>query len=88
MIVLTLEERTLAANVRRLMAERDWSIRKLAEKCKMPHPTLQSLLEERSSPRVGTLCVLARVFELSEQTLLSKPDDVAQAPSRRQKRAS
>ncbi len=86
--MLTAEERALASNVRRLMAGKQWSIRKLAEQCDLPHTTLQALLEERSSPRVGTLCKLARVFRVSEQSLIAPSDDAVVAPKRRQKQAS
>lgn len=85
--MLTAEERTLAANVRRLMAENSWSIRKLAEVCELPHTTLQNFLEERSSPRVGTLCILARAFGVKVQELLPEPE-AARTPSRRRKQAS
>lgn len=64
-------KRNLSTNLRRMLAERDWSVRDLAERTGDPVMTLHDSISGKALPRGGVLTRLADAFSVRVDDLLS-----------------
>lgn len=64
---------TLAANMRRLMADRDWKQAELAERAGIAQKTVSQILTGSSAATIETVDAIARAFGIEVWQLLMPP---------------
>lgn len=68
--MLSPEEKNIAENVKRLMAEKELSLRQLEERSGINHSTIHSFLHRGNSPRVAAVSQIAKALDVSFEDLL------------------
>ena len=63
----------IAANVARLLADRNWSQTELARRAMESHANINRVLHARQLPGSGILARIAEAFDVSTDRLLSAP---------------
>jgi transcriptional regulator with XRE-family HTH domain len=64
------EREVLARNVRRLMAEREWSQQDLANRAKIAQKTVSHILRQETAASIDTLAGIAKAFQVDIWTLM------------------
>jgi len=62
----------LAANIQKLMAARDWSVRELSRQTTDPVMTIHNTISGKSLPRAGVLTRIADAFGVTVDQLLAR----------------
>ena len=68
--MLTKEEANVAANLRKLLSDRNLSVNHVAQLADVPQPTLHRVIAGERSPRIGIVAKIARALGVSVDSLL------------------
>lgn len=67
--------RNIAANVRRLLQDRQWTQAELAEKTREKQATISRIVNGLHMPRASVLARIAEAFDVSADRLLAEPPE-------------